>query len=43
MPDAWTPFIGINYAYRDGVDIVEQLVAERVAENPPPPIAGHRG
>jgi ferredoxin len=43
VPDKWEPFIRINYAFRDGVDVVEQLVAERVAEHTPPPIAGHRG
>jgi ferredoxin len=42
VPDGWTPFIRINYAFRDGVEAVEQLVAERIAENPPPPIDGHR-
>jgi ferredoxin len=42
VPDKWIPFIRINYAYNDGVETVEQLVAARVAENPPPPIAGHR-
>jgi ferredoxin len=42
VPDKWVPFIRINYAYNDGVDTVEQLVREQVAENPPPPIAGHR-
>ena len=42
VPDKWTPFIRINYAYNDGVETVEQLVREQVAENPPPPIAGHR-
>jgi ferredoxin len=43
VPDKWIPFIRINYAYNEGVDTVEQLVREQVAENPPPPIAGHRG
>jgi hypothetical protein len=42
VPDKWIPFIRINYAYTDGVDTVEQLVAQQIAENPPPPIAGHR-
>ena len=42
VPDKWTPFIRINYAYNDGVETVEQLVRQQVTENPPPPIAGHR-
>jgi ferredoxin len=42
VPDAWTPFIRINYAYNEGVDAVNALVAEQIAQSPPPPIAGHR-
>jgi ferredoxin len=42
VPDKWTPFIRINYAYTDGVDAVEALVLQQVTENPPPPIEGHR-
>jgi NAD-dependent dihydropyrimidine dehydrogenase PreA subunit len=43
VPDKWEPFIRINYAYTDGIDRVNGLVRDRVAESPPPPIEGHRG
>jgi ferredoxin len=42
VPDGWTPFIRINYAYTEGIDAVERLVLQQIAESPPPPIAGHR-
>jgi ferredoxin len=42
VPDGWMPFIAINYAYRDGPERVNALVAERIDQSPPPPIAGHR-
>jgi NAD-dependent dihydropyrimidine dehydrogenase PreA subunit/DNA-binding transcriptional ArsR family regulator len=42
VPDGWTPFIAINYAYRDGPERVNALVAERIDQSPPPPIDGHR-
>jgi ferredoxin len=42
VPDKWTPFIRINYAYTDGLQIVEALVTEQITEKPPPPIAGYR-
>jgi NAD-dependent dihydropyrimidine dehydrogenase PreA subunit len=42
VPDKWEPFIRINYAYSDGMEGVNGLVLEQVAQNPPPPIAGHR-
>ena len=43
VPDKWAPFIRINYAYPDGLERVNGLVQEQVAQSPPPPIAGHRG
>ncbi len=42
VSDTWEPFIKINYAYRDSVARVNELVQERTAKSPPPPIAGHR-
>jgi NAD-dependent dihydropyrimidine dehydrogenase PreA subunit/biotin operon repressor len=42
LPDKWEPFVKINYAYTDGMDAVNSLVAERVESAPPPPIPGHR-
>jgi NAD-dependent dihydropyrimidine dehydrogenase PreA subunit len=39
LPDKWEPFVKINYAYGDGMDVVNQLVNEYVTEhnvqNPP--------
>ena len=42
VPATWTPFIRINYAFQDGNAAVERAVDARIAESPPPPIAGHR-
>ena len=42
VPDKWEPFIRINYAYPEGMESVNGLVQEQVAQSPPPPIAGHR-
>jgi ferredoxin len=42
VPDKWTPFIRINYAYSDGIEIIDALVQAQVDETPPPPIAGYR-
>ncbi len=42
VPDVMEAFIKINYAYPDGLDKVAELVASRIADCPPPPIAGHR-
>jgi NAD-dependent dihydropyrimidine dehydrogenase PreA subunit len=42
VPDKWEPFIRINYAYSDGLEHVNGLLLEQVAQSPPPPIAGHR-
>jgi NAD-dependent dihydropyrimidine dehydrogenase PreA subunit len=39
LPDKWEPFVKINYAYGDGMDVVNQLVNEYATEhnvqNPP--------
>ena len=43
MPDKWVPFIRINYAYPEGMESVNGLVQEQIAQSPPPPIAGQRG
>ncbi|MDX6630076.1 MAG: hypothetical protein QOH00_2322 [Gaiellales bacterium] len=43
VPDKWVPFIRINYAYPEGLESVNGLVQEQIAQSPPPPIAGHRG
>lgn len=42
VPDTWTPFIRINYAYSDGIETVDTLVQAQVAQSPPPAIAGYR-
>jgi NAD-dependent dihydropyrimidine dehydrogenase PreA subunit len=42
VPDKWVPFIRINYAYPEGMESVNGLVQEQIAQSPPPPIAGHR-
>jgi ferredoxin len=42
VPDKWEPFIRINYAFADGMERVNELVNERIAASPLPPIAGHR-
>ena len=39
VPDKWEPFIPINYAYADGIARVNELVAARIQESPPPPKA----
>ena len=43
VPDKWGPFIRINYAFGDSIELVNGLVKERIAENPLPPIGGYRG
>jgi NAD-dependent dihydropyrimidine dehydrogenase PreA subunit len=39
LPDKWEPFVKINYAYRDGFDVVNQLTdayaTEHNVQNPP--------
>ena len=39
LPDKWEPFVKINYAYGDGMDVVNKLVQEYADEhdvqNPP--------
>ena len=42
VPLAWDDFVRITHAYGDGLETVANLVAERVAAYPPPPIEGHR-
>ena len=42
VPDKWTPFIRINYTYRDSPSAVNSAVDEQIADTPPPPIAGYR-
>jgi NAD-dependent dihydropyrimidine dehydrogenase PreA subunit/DNA-binding transcriptional ArsR family regulator len=42
VPDKWEPFIRINYAYAEGMNSVNGLVQEQIAQSPPPPIAGYR-
>jgi NAD-dependent dihydropyrimidine dehydrogenase PreA subunit len=42
VPDKWVPFIRINYAYPEGMESVNGLVQEQIAQSAPPPIAGHR-
>ena len=38
-PDKWQPFVQINYAYHEGMDVVNQLTDEYATEhnvqNPP--------
>jgi hypothetical protein len=36
VPDKWEPFIKINYAYRDSMAQVDELVEAQVAASPPP-------
>jgi len=35
VPVKWEPFVKINYAYSDGMDSVNKLVAERIEASPP--------
>ena len=42
LPDKWESFVKINYAFPQGADAVNQLVAARIKESPPPPIDGYR-
>jgi ferredoxin len=42
LPDKWESFVKINYAFPQGADAVNQLVAARIEESPPPPIDGYR-
>ncbi len=43
VPDKWEPFIRINYAYPEGLESVNGLVQQQIAQSPPPPIDGYRG
>ena len=36
VPDKWEPFIKINYAFRDSMAKVSELVEEQVLASPPP-------
>lgn len=36
VPGKWESFIKIDHAYRDGLNRVNDLVAEHVEANPPP-------
>ncbi len=42
VPDKWTPFIRINYTYREGAGAVHNVVETQIADSPPPSIADHR-
>jgi ferredoxin len=42
LPDKWEPFVKINYAYPQGAEAINHLVAARVEQAPPPPIPGYR-
>jgi ferredoxin len=42
LPDKWAPFVKINYAFPQGAEAINQLVAARVKESPLPPIDGYR-
>ena len=42
VPDAWQDFVPINYAYLDGHERVQDLIAARVEAHTPPPIDGRR-
>ena len=42
VPAAWDDFVRITHAYGAGIETVRNLVAERAAAHPPPPIEGHR-
>ena len=35
VPVKWEPFVKINYAYSDGMESVNKLVAERIEASPP--------
>ena len=39
VPVKWEAFTKINYAYPDGIDVVNKLVAERIAAVPPEHLA----
>ena len=34
VPDDWQPFVKINYAFEQGIPVVDELVEAYVAENP---------
>jgi ferredoxin len=36
VPDKWEPFIKINYAYRDSIATVNELVTAQAEASPPP-------
>ena len=42
VPDAMESFITINYAYRNGLGPVNELVADRITQSRQPPIPGYR-
>jgi len=42
VPATWDDFVRITHAYEAGIETVANLVAERIAAHPPPPIEGHR-
>jgi NAD-dependent dihydropyrimidine dehydrogenase PreA subunit len=42
LPDKWEPFVKINYAFPQGAEAINQLVAAQVEQSPPPPIPGYR-
>ena len=42
VPEKWEPFIRINYAYSDGIEKVDELVAEYCATHELPELEGHR-
>jgi NAD-dependent dihydropyrimidine dehydrogenase PreA subunit len=33
LPEEWEPFVRINYAFADGMDVVDRLVEEYAAEH----------
>ena len=45
LPEKWEPFVRINYAYPEGMDVVDQLVetyaTEHNVQNPPLDHAAH--
>ena len=42
LPEKWAPFVKINYAFAEGAETVNTLVAAQVEDSPPPPIRGYR-
>ena len=33
LPEEWEPFVRINYAFADGMDVVDRLVEEYATEH----------